>query len=153
MYQHLFALDVKKQLLLIARKYSGIAYGNSNSRFLAWNHCHSAFLNTHKKKRISNNDFHILCLELSAYLASFGMYRKSFLLQRDYYCHMNATKRIMDPKYSLLWKIKPKTRNKAKSLLFDEGGLYDEIKNSYGSDIPSDTLITKILHGTLCFFF
>ena len=151
----------------IDRGYSiGKTSGGPGSRYKSWEWCHEAF----KLERAKPNpDTDLLSLHLAFYLASWGMYRgSSFLLDRDYRAHIPAVTEVLKPKYKLLWNFDPcevgekdgKERiNRANDLIFGSDGIYWEIKNSYShytnstkgntkDDIPSDTLVTKILLGT-----
>jgi hypothetical protein len=54
-----------------------------------------------------NVDYDYLSLQLSFYLASWGMYRgSSFLLQKDYKVHIPAVKELLNEKYDNLAGIK-----------------------------------------------
>ena len=138
---------------------------NRNTRFKSWEWCHLAILEGKKEynKDITNKDrdliIDFLSLHLAFYLASWGMLRNSFILQRDYKCHKIAVKYILDPMYDSLWDFNPSdiTEDKIKeiyNLIFDkDNGIYFKIKNSYkennnSNDIPTHTLVTKILLGT-----
>ena len=98
-----------------------------------------------------------MALHLAFYLASWGMYRgSSYLLQRDYKAHKTAVGHILNSQYKLLWNYSPseETKEAAARLLFDaNNGIYHKIKYSYknfdsNEDLPSETLVTKILLGT-----
>lgn len=61
-----------------------------NGRYHSWEYCYSAFFNARK---IEIPDIDYLSLQLSFYLASWGMYRgSSFLLQKDYKIHIPVVK-------------------------------------------------------------
>ncbi|PWJ70523.1 hypothetical protein B0O40_0365 [Ruminococcaceae bacterium R-25] len=162
--------NIKSITSKINRYYSQIdntTEGGPNTRYKSWEWCHQAFLEKKNKYQNSTDDnskkqiIEYLSLHLAFYLASWGMYRgSSFLLQRDYKAHIEAIKCILDNKYEILWDYKPSKDNitSASELLFSNDsnnkGLYQRIKESYGSvdnsnDLPTDTLITKILMGTL----
>ncbi|MCI5453310.1 hypothetical protein MR511_06270 [bacterium] len=151
----------------INRGYSiGRTSGGPGSRYKSWEWCHEAF----KLERAKlHPDIDLLSLHLAFYLASWGMYRgSSFLLDRDYKAHQNAVKIILEPVYSDLWDYDPTTAVSiadANDLIFGTAakdkveGVYWRIKDSYShytnsvgnnadDDIPSDTLVTKILLGT-----
>ena len=140
--------------------------GGPGSRYKSWELCHEAF-KLERAKQHPNID--LLSLHLAFYLASWGMYRgSSFLLDRDYKAHENAVRIILDPVYSDLWDYVPKSNDDivhANDLIFGTAaknkveGVYWRIKDSYShytnstkgkikEDIPSDTLVTKILLGT-----
>ena len=101
-----------------------------------------------------------LCLHLSFYLASWGMYRgSSFLLQRDYKVHKPVIKILLEDKYNSLWGIEInqykniENQEKLKDLVSRIKEVYNEIRLSVKESIPknelSDTLVTKVLMGTL----
>ena len=135
--------------------------GNENSNFLAWDHCYKAF---HDARKESKPDYDYLSLQLTAYLACWGMYRgSSFLSETDYKVHTGASRIIMEPEYDVLLGINYNRIKEGRSQTLLKS-LYDELKDYYhnirervyqkknetepASDV-SDTLITKILLGTL----
>lgn len=112
---------------------------NSNCRFLSWEHCYNAFGN----KKLDDDT---LALHLGFYLASWGMYRGSTkLLQRDYQVHVPVVKIIK--KYQNLRCERGDDVKEEYILKILE--LKKEIAKAYQGFIPSDTLITKIILGTL----
>ena len=146
--------------------------GAENTRYRSWEWCYKAFSEKRSEyKNASSNEekekiVDYLALHLGFYLASWGMYRgSSFLLQRDYKAHMEVVKEILKPEYDILVAYEPENtyeyskdnRSEANKLLFGDGneGLYWEIEKLYSRnseedhDTPSDTLVTKILMGTL----
>lgn len=126
-----------------------------NGRYKSWEHCHAFFISNRDKK---NDEIVIdfLCLHLSFYLASWGMYRgSSFLLQKDYKVHRDAVIEILKDDYRPLWNVK------CTSLLEDHiinlvFKVTENLKNIYiekrknidGYTDVSNILITKILMGT-----
>ncbi len=147
--------------------------GEPDSRYKSWEWCHQFFLNNRNTEDAEIKDQ--MALHLAFYLASWGMYRgSSFLLQRDYKVHKKAVDVILKEKYEPLWDYSPTDKDaieKAADLIFGKkisgnlDGAYWELKKAYqhdkneagceledgeggGGDIPSDTLITKILMGT-----
>lgn len=123
---------------------------DDNHRYKSWEHCYSYFLSGKPDKDIA-------CLHLAFYLASWGMYRgSSFLLWKDYLVHRDVVEKVLkkrelqDIDYS---KVDEKTIDE----IFD---LMDWMKGWYRQNIkavngekklvnPTDTLVTKILLGTL----
>ena len=135
-----------------------------NGRYKSWEHCYSAFAR-YKYKEINDADLDFLCLHLSFYLASWGMYRgSSFLLQKDYRVHDIAIRELLRDEYINLWAVKCEDYintsdnvSRLFSLTRILKDIYSDIRisanNSINRQIPSqpisDTLITKILMGTL----
>lgn len=146
------------------KQFVDLLRSDENGRYKSWEHCYSAFVR-HKGKTLSEDDLDFLCLHLSFYLASWGMYRgSSFLLQKDYRVHATAVKELMKPNYIDLWAVKceeyihtPIKLRKLFSLSNALKEIYSGIRISANEfinrKIPaqpiSDTLITKILMGTL----
>lgn len=88
------------------------------------------------------------------------MYRgSSFLLQRDYKVHKPVIKILLEDKYNSLWGIEInqykniENQEKLKDLVSRIKEVYNEIRLSVKESIPknelSDTLVTKVLMGTL----
>ena len=67
-----------------ADKFCETTKADKHSRYMSWEHCYSEFLNARDRYEYSDDAIDNLCLHLSVYLASWGMYRNSFLLQKDY---------------------------------------------------------------------
>jgi hypothetical protein len=128
--------------------YSDIAT-DSNHRYLSWEHCHNAFVQ-HRHERDEATVDH-LCLHLAWYLASWGMLRNSFLMQKDYKVHKAVVKLIYQPEWETLWDI---TADKLAQETYANHimKLCKAITNAYistGAGIPTETLLTKILLGTI----
>ena len=124
---------------------------DKNGRYWSWEYCYSAFAQ-YKSSMLTDKDIDYLSLHLAFYLASWGMYRgSSKLLQKNYKIHVAAVKELMREKYIDLWAPKcedlclPGNRLE---LLFELSDVLREIYHSNGVS-PTDTLITKILMGTL----
>ncbi len=123
-----------------------------NHRYLSWEHCYNIFSTERLKK---SPDIDLLSLHLGFYLASWGMMRgSSQLLQKDYKIHTGAINIILKPQYIGLWGKTwkdSKTDKNELDLLFNKGGLVDELSDYYQNAgiSPTETLITKILLGTM----
>lgn len=101
-------------------------------------------------------------LHLAFYLASWGMYRgSSFLLWKDYKIHTPIVQLLLQKKYSSLWNLNVNKLQNNCSEIQKVFTLSDAIKEKYKkianrvndknkSINPTDTLITKILLGTIC---
>ena len=149
--------------------------GDPDTRYRSWEWCRKAFLEGKKeywkkgttdKKKKEIIDY--LALHLGFYLASWGMYRgSSFLLKRDYKTHIRVVELILDKRYQILWNIdysslKGKDIDNICDLIFNKpDGISHRIKEIYKKkkdffvdlddekeDIPSDTLVSKLLLGT-----
>lgn len=118
----------------------GINVRDTNGRYFSWKHCFDAFEDIN-----ANEDF--LALHLGFYLASWGMYRaSSILLQKDYTIHKEAV-RIVNRYHANLYRVAAPPSKEISAI-------YGELESVYAIDgrTPSDTLITKIMLGTLgCF--
>ena len=136
----------------IIEKYLNSITSDEFHRYKSWDNCHEAF-NVGKQTEIHT-------LELAFYLASWGMYRgSSGLLQKNHLIH-KGTVDILFSKESLKLKCNLKnevTRNNIKEILDLKGKLADHYSKFYftkGTDkskpiSPTDTLLSKILLGTL----
>ena len=133
---------------------------DENGRYRSWEYCYKIFNDAHKSNNVDDNFIDYLCLHLSFYLASWGMYRgSSFLLQKDYKIHKPVIKILLEEKYNSLWGIQvneyklKENQEKLKDIVARIRKVYNEIRLSVKETIPknelSDTLITKVLMGTL----
>lgn len=137
-------------------EYYNETFLDKHHRFLSWNHCYNTFTKLRKSNESNLVDY--LSLHLGFYLASWGMYRGSaFLLKNDYKIHNNAVKIILDSKYDSLVGISAQDLIKEENLDLIED-ISTRIRDSYATEqecnnkninYVSDTLVTKILLGTL----
>ena len=73
-----------------SKKFYECLNNDENCGYRSWEHCYSHFMRSRGQKNV---DYDYLSLQLSFYLASWGMYRgSSFLLQKDYKVHIPAVK-------------------------------------------------------------
>lgn len=130
---------------------------DEQARYRSWEHCYANFFAAHQDE---NRDNELLSLHLSFYLASWGMYRgSSFLLQKDYTVHLPVVKELLQAKYKPLMGIrcdqllKESNQQLLAELEWFMRDYYDKIRKEVrGQELKnqvSDTLITKILMGTL----
>lgn len=151
-----FPIMTKETAIQNIRDYFQETIKDSHGRYLSWCHCYSAFKTHRADKDRKTIDF--LALHLAFYLASWGMYRgSSFLLQKDYKIHIPVVHVILESRYDSLLGIS------AQDLCIDANlnllsDISKRIRNCYAEEQPSckggtnnatDTLITKILLGTL----
>lgn len=140
-----------------------------DQRNRSWEQCYSAFRRVKKAhlksgKPLSASEIKRLCLELGYYLASWGMFRNSFLLNRDCNVHTTVVQELFKPDYNDLWHFNSdkiqfgpwKTIDTLKNRINE---IYRPVRNEVylenkGKAIrnPSapitSTLISKILMGT-----
>lgn len=139
-------------------KFTEIYNSDKNGRYLSYDHIRTAFLSLRKDA----NQRDLLTLHLYAYLASWGMLRNSFLMQKDYKFLTPIVDIICKAKYESLINYDPfndtgtsnarlimKLVNEMRDYFigktyFEEGS--NELKKI---DNVSDTLVTKILLGTI----
>ena len=118
-------------------------------RYLSWEYCHDAFRLNRRPQIDATIDY--LCLHLAWYLASWGMLRNSFLMQKDYKIHADVVRLIYQPEWDDLWDLSPEKLSQeyyADRIM----KLSESITEAYvatGVGIPTDTLLTKILLGTV----
>ena len=130
---------------------------DEHDRYRSWEHCYSHFMTARKREWCESwlPEFTTCIL-----LASWGMYRgSSFLLQKDYRVHIPVVREILSKKYDSLAGIECKDfKNEINQKLLKEinefiANYYDEIRREVRSSALknnlSETLITKILMGTL----
>ena len=123
-----------------------------NHRYRSWEHCYLHFTSDDAGANID-----LSCLQLSFYLASWGMYRgSSFLLWKDYLIHKDVVKELIRNKEIQKLKFLSVSDADLKRII----DLSEWIKEWYHSNITTvngeqkninttDTLVTKILLGTL----
>ena len=118
-------------------------------RYLSWEYCHEAFRLNRRPQIDATIDY--LCLHLAWYLASWGMLRNSFLMQKDYKIHADVVRLIYQPEWGDLWDISPvklSQENYAGRIMKLSESI-TEVYVASGAGIPTETLLTKILLGTV----
>lgn len=128
--------------------YDGIG-ADPNHRYLSWEHCHTAFKENLRAKDDVTIDY--LCLHLAWYLASWGMLRNSFLMQKDYRIHEAVVWLVLQPEWAELWDI-PAEKLAQEWYASRIMKLCEDITVAYvdsGGGVPTETLLTKILLGTI----
>jgi hypothetical protein len=123
--------------------------GGAHHRYRSWEHCYQFFQQVGPSGLAKHRQD--AAMQLGFYLASWGMYRGgSFLLQRAYTVHLAAIDCLSDPRWSRLWSCEFGASDD------DEKKVGDivELRNCIGAaykpfGVPTDTLATKIMLGTL----
>lgn len=127
----------------------------SNDRYLSWEICYTKFCEFKDKTPEDEKQIELLSLHLVGYLASWGMYRGSSALLRDYnyMIHKDLIKILLCEENRKLFILDVIENTEEFLSLIDK--VYNEIKEYYlklenneGNKMnPSRTLITKILLG------
>lgn len=127
-----------------------------NHRYRSWEYCYSFF--TKHQTTTDDNVIDLMCLHLSNYLASWGMFRgAAFLLQKDYKVHHEVVRLMLNGRYRVLRNTNIREishNNEYINRIFELNQKISEIYRSKTTDFEnengrnaSDTLITKILLG------
>jgi hypothetical protein len=138
-------------ILSTIKRYSNGILNDEFHRYKSWEVCNDAF-NVNPQ-----TDAHTL--HLAFYLASWGMYRgSSGLLQKNHLIHEETVRQVLDNTQHLNCNFKKEiSREQITEILhFKEllSGMYSKINYTRGSAAekpitPTDTLISKIMLGTL----
>ncbi len=140
-----------------AMEYYALMSGDENSRYRSWEHCYSFF--AENRHNPDERTLDLMCLHLAWYLASWGMLRGgSFLLQKDYRVHLPVVRILTGEKAARLYHLPIGELYRGEAV--DEiMALSNEIVDAYqqktkrdeldGGKTASETLVTKILLGTL----
>ncbi|TKJ35667.1 MAG: hypothetical protein CEE38_13720 [Planctomycetes bacterium B3_Pla] len=146
--------------------------GDDKHRNWSWHHCYNFFQRYANDGVRDQNSRDLACLHLGFYLASWGMYRNSFILYKDYKVFEGIVEIILSQEYEEIWDP-----NYYNPLLAAEDeitvrsdevigvfGLYQDIKQYFDDQTfirdfanpleqhakATDTLVTKIMLGTMC---
>lgn len=117
---------------------------DTNCRYMSWEHCY-AFFYKNREKIIRDDDMlDLAALNLGFYLGNWGMFRKSFLMDKDYKIHVQVISRLLH-ECKELWqpydKISWNDIKKANTII---SKYYKSISKSKR---VSKILISKILLG------
>jgi hypothetical protein len=123
--------------------------GDPHHRYRSWEHCYQFFKRQNGTKIIQEPD--TAALQLAFCLASWGMYRgSSFLLQHSYTVHLGVIERLVPPQFSVLWGKDLGGDVKDKRFIPVVLAAAEAIREGYEPfGKPTDTLVTKVLLGTL----
>ncbi len=117
-----------------------------DSRYRSWEYCYG-FFRQHRADLLGVQDD--AALQLGFYLASWGMYRgSSALLQRAYTAHLPVIHVLASPRFSNLWRDVG-ARDGDVELGPSIMALVALVTDAYEGFVPTDTLVTKILLGTV----
>lgn len=137
-------IGIEKNILLYYRELEHDQY----HRYRSWEHCYSFFQNIRPPSCTTEQIIDTAALHLAFYLASWGMIRgSSELLQKDYKVHIQIVQEILSDEYRQLWTINLSSQPETDLVWLLAERLkqtYKELKVS-----PTDTLVTKVMLGTL----
>lgn len=164
-----------KRLIKVVEEFYKLLIKDPFGRYRSWEHCYKQFYGAITRGDLTEEKIDYLSLHLGMYLASWGMYRgSSFLLQQDYWVHKEVVREIVNPIYRPLLGIKCSNLRLEKNLCLlrqlssfiyhyyekkcvvankhRQSGLeglefVDRRPREFRK--PTETLITKILMGTL----
>jgi len=128
--------------------YHGEVAGDPHHRFRSWEHCYKFFRRITPARILEERDQ--AALQLGFYLASWGMYRNSFLLQHAYTVHLGAVDCLATPALTPLWEVDVGMRSGHASLAPTILAAVNCVKEAYSPfGQATDTLVTKVLLGTI----
>ncbi len=138
----------EEQIILTAIDKYRDSIKNKFSRECAWNLCYKTFKNFRESDSYKNNIVN-LCAHLSSYLATFGMYRNSVLLEVNHLAFQDVIPILFESQYRTLDK---EPENHIKEII-QLGEVITEklqdIQKMYSLNRGiTDTLISKIILGT-----
>lgn len=119
-----------------------------NHRYRSWEHCYKVF---NEPFDGSEKQLDYLALHLAWYLASWGMLRNSFLQDKDYKIHKPVVLILLDSRWdSLRGMTADKMVDAAQAAkVMELAELITQTYERYAGGTPTDTLLTKILLGTI----
>ena len=129
--------------------YHGDLAGNEHHRYRSWEHCYRFFQRLTPSEMASQRDS--AALQLGFYLASWGMYRgSSFLLQHAYTVHLGVIDCLAALRFSSLWEREFGSDKNDLTLVPTVLAVIRAIREAYAPfGQPTDTLVTKVILGTL----
>ncbi len=131
------------------RAYHGTCLGDEHHRYRSWEHCYGYFRRTPPRDIWSHVDS--AAVQLGFYLASWGMYRGStFLLQHAYTAHRGVVRRLVAPTFLPLCEKEFGADPGDIGLVPTVMAAVRTVREAYAPfGVPTDTLVTKVLLGTL----
>jgi hypothetical protein len=131
------------------RSYHTTLAVNDHHRYRSWEHCYRFFQKTAPADIVAIRD--TAALQLGFYLASWGMYRgSSFLLQHDYTVHLKVVESLKAPQFAPLWKKEFGKDTDSSALVSLVLAAAEAVRVAYAPfGQPTDTLVTKVLLGTM----
>jgi len=130
------------------RAYHGVLTEKEHHRYRSWEHCYRFFRSITPPGISAARDN--AALQLGFYLARWGMYRgSSFLLNHTYTIHLRAIDCLSAPELRPLWERDFGSQENDCDFIPTLLDAVSAIRDAYEPFLPTDTLITKVLLGTL----
>src|SRR5262249_51757731 len=131
------------------RAYHGDLVDDAHHRYRSWEHCYGFFRRI-TPESIAQHREHA-ALQLGFYLASWGMYRvSSFLLQRAYSVHLAVVDALASTEFTPLWRNDVGSKAEHALLAPTILAAVEAVRQAYRPfGQPTDTLVTKVLLGTV----
>lgn len=142
------------------KRFIAIRTADSNCRDASYEHCRKFFIENYKVERRRDE----IALHLFAYLASWGMLRNPFMMQKDYLFHRKVVDILCDAQYSKLLSWEPMDSKENDSMIALVDKLKSRIVETYKEETyykdsdkepkphsinnVTDTLTSKIILGT-----
>src|SRR5947209_5422628 len=121
---------------------------SKHHRYRSWEHCYHYF-HSHSLLEIGAAREQA-AIQLAFYLASWGMYRGStFLLQHAYTIHLGVIDQLVSARFSDLWNCDFGAESADITLAPLIVDAVSSIRAAYRPFVASDTLVTKIILGSL----
>lgn len=132
----------------LVRAWFGNVIRDEHHRYRSWEHCYCFFRRTGRSGLARKRK--IAALQLGFFLASWGMYRgSSFLLRHAFTIHTRVVDVLRAPGIARLWEQEFGSERSA-DLAPIVHGLVHDVRDAYSDfGMPTDTLVTKVLLGTL----
>lgn len=143
------AVDLLPLILSTTHFYQALL-SDPHGRYRSWEYCYSAFAAHRASAGADELDY--LALHLAWYLASWGMLRGSaFLLQKDYKLHIPAVELLLQERWAPLWTLSRRDLFRANfaPTAMELADALTQVYQAEAGETPSDTLLTKILLGTV----
>ena len=132
----------------IARYHDCVA--QPHHRYRSWEHCYE-FFRDWSRKNFAAEQRNAAALQLGFFLASWGMYRgASFLLKHTYTIHEAVIGQLVSDRFADLWVTEAGAEDadaQRVQLILEAVAAVRKAYEPFG--VPTDTLVTKILLGTL----
>lgn len=139
-------------------RFVSILNNDENGRYKSYEHCRQYYL----ENKDDETKYELITLHLYAYLASWGMLRNSFLMQKDYLFNLPVVKILCKEEYKKLVDFDPfsddcdedistimRLKDAIREYYMTQNYAQDGTNQVFEIKNVTDTLITKIILGTI----